>query len=169
MEKRGESKENFGLFYECYQSLDTHYQNRWLRTSLKRQFSTTQPRCLKGRPTLRQQIFPRLWPQLFCIPLSEFIINLIKILKYKKYENVIFLSILPLCLSFFLTNCAQEDFDIPKLECTQPDLKVNQTVAQVKANANAIVAQYPFEDIIEAYVVSSDEGGNFSKALVFKR
>ncbi len=70
--------------------------------------------------------------------------------------------------SFFLTNCAQEDFDIPKLECTQPDLKVNQTVAQVKANANAIVAQYPFEDIIEAYVVSSDEGGNFFKSISFQ-
>lgn len=70
--------------------------------------------------------------------------------------------------SFFLTNCAQEDFDIPKLECTQPDLKVNQTVAQVKANANAIVAQYPYDDSIEAYVVSSDEGGNFFKTISFQ-
>nr|WP_315170605.1 DUF5689 domain-containing protein [uncultured Flavobacterium sp.] len=70
--------------------------------------------------------------------------------------------------SFFLTNCAQEDVDIPKLECTQPDLKVNQTVAQVKANANAIVAQYPYDDIIEAYVVSSDEGGNFFKTISFQ-
>ena len=52
----------------------------------------------------------------------------------------------------------------------QPDLKVNQTVAQgEKANTNAIVAQYPFEDIIETYVVSSDEGGIFSKPLAFKR
>ncbi|MFY8110768.1 MAG: DUF5689 domain-containing protein, partial [Flavobacterium sp.] len=70
--------------------------------------------------------------------------------------------------SFFLTNCAQEDFDIPKLECTQPDLKINQTVAQVKANANAIVAQYPYDDSIEAYVVSSDEGGNFFKTISFQ-
>lgn len=70
--------------------------------------------------------------------------------------------------SFFLTNCAQEDVDIPKLECIQPDLKVNQNVAQVKANANAIVAQYPYDDVIEAYVISSDEGGNFFKTICFQ-
>ncbi|MGL2992910.1 DUF5689 domain-containing protein [Flavobacterium sp. TSSA_36] len=73
-----------------------------------------------------------------------------------------------LVFSFILTNCAQEDFDIPKLACTQPDLKVNQTVAHVQTTANAIVAQYPFDDIIEAYVVSSDEGGNFFKTISFQ-
>lgn len=83
----------------------------------------------------------------------------------KRYIS--FLSIL-FVFSFFLTNCAQEDFDIPKLECTQPDLKVNQTVAQVKAQTNAIVSQYPYDDSIEAYVVSSDEGGNFFKTISFQ-
>lgn len=69
---------------------------------------------------------------------------------------------------FLFTNCTNETYEIPKLSCTQPDLKVNQTVAQVQSSANAIVAQYPFDDVIEAYVVSSDEGGNFFKSISFQ-
>lgn len=75
-------------------------------------------------------------------------------------------SLLVFC--FLLTNCTQNDFDIPKLDCKQPDLKVNQTVNKVYENANAIVAQYPFDDFIEAYVISSDEGGNFFKTISFQ-
>jgi hypothetical protein len=34
-------------------------------------------------------------------------------------------------------------------------------VAEIRTNAGAIVTQYTYDDIIEAYVVSSDENGNF--------
>lgn len=45
---------------------------------------------------------------------------------------------------------------------------VNQTVDVVRANADAVVAQYKYDDIIEAYVVSTDENGNFFKSISFQ-
>jgi hypothetical protein len=50
---------------------------------------------------------------------------------------------------------------IPRLSCNQPDLSVNKSVAEVHENAGAIVSQYTYDDVIEAYVVSTDEFGNF--------
>jgi len=75
---------------------------------------------------------------------------------------------------FFITialitaNCAKDEVAIPSLECTQANLTVNRTVAEVRTSADAIVAQYKFDDIIEAYVVSSDENGNFFKTISFQ-
>jgi hypothetical protein len=61
--------------------------------------------------------------------------------------------------------CANDATEIPKLRCTQPDFTVNKMVAEIRTNAGAIVTQYTYDDIIEAYVVSSDENGNFFKAI----
>lgn len=60
------------------------------------------------------------------------------------------------------------EVDIPKLECKQPDLIVNQTVQKVKNIAGSVPKQYGYDDTIEAYVVSSDEGGNFFKTIFFQ-
>jgi hypothetical protein len=65
-------------------------------------------------------------------------------------------------------SCVKEEFEVPKLSCTQPDLKVNRSVEEVRASTNAIVGQYKYDDIIEAYVVSSDESGNFFKSISFQ-
>jgi hypothetical protein len=65
-------------------------------------------------------------------------------------------------------SCVKEEFDVPKLICTQPDLKVNRTVEEVRASTSSIVTQYKYDDIIEAYVVSSDESGNFFKTISFQ-
>lgn len=65
-------------------------------------------------------------------------------------------------------SCTKEEFDVPKLSCNQPDLKVNRTVEEVRAVTNSIVTQYTYDDIIEAYVVSSDEEGNFFKTISFQ-
>jgi hypothetical protein len=67
-----------------------------------------------------------------------------------------------------LGSCTKEEFDVPKLTCTQSDLKVNRTVEEVRAATSSIVAQYAYDDIIEAYVVSSDESGNFFKTISFQ-
>jgi hypothetical protein len=71
-------------------------------------------------------------------------------------------------IGIVFSSCVKDDFDVPKLECTQPDLVVNQTVAEVRTNANSIVTQYRYDDIVEAYVVSSDEFGNFFKSISFQ-
>lgn len=71
-------------------------------------------------------------------------------------------------ITMIFGSCSKEDFDVPKLSCTQPDLKVNRTVQEVRAVTNSIVTQYTYDDIIEAYVVSSDEAGNFFKTISFQ-
>jgi hypothetical protein len=77
-----------------------------------------------------------------------------------------------LSLSIFLTllfaSCVQEEPALPPLECNQPYLKTNRTVAEVRDAADAIVTQYKYDDIIEAYVVSTDENGNFFKTISFQ-
>lgn len=67
-----------------------------------------------------------------------------------------------------LNGCAKEEFDVPKLACNQPDLNVNRTVEEVRAITSSIVTEYKYDDIIEAYVVSSDEEGNFFKTISFQ-
>jgi hypothetical protein len=71
-------------------------------------------------------------------------------------------------ITMILNGCTKEEFDVPKLSCNQPDLKVNRTVQEVRAVTNSIVTQYTYDDIIEAYVVSSDEEGNFFKIISFQ-
>jgi len=68
---------------------------------------------------------------------------------------------------FFFYGCNNE-VEIPKLKCTQLDLAVNQSVQKVKDLSGSVPKQYNYNDIIEAYVVSSDEGGNFFKAISFQ-
>lgn len=68
----------------------------------------------------------------------------------------------------FLGACANDEAGIPKLVCNQPDFTANKTVIDVKGTAAEIVAQYPYDDIMEAYVVSSDENGNFFKTISFQ-
>lgn len=74
-----------------------------------------------------------------------------------------FFSALLLCFS----SC-NEEVAIPKLECTLPDLTVNQNVEKVKEASSATATKYLYNDIIEAYVVSSDEGGNFFKTIAMQ-
>jgi hypothetical protein len=76
-------------------------------------------------------------------------------------------GIVALGIAMILGSCAEE-FNVPKLTCNQPDLKVNRTVEEVRAITSSIVTQYTYDDIIEAYVVSSDEAGNFFKTISFQ-
>ena len=72
-------------------------------------------------------------------------------------------------LILLFTSCIQEEpANFLPLECNQPYLTVNRTVAQVRDDADAIVTQYKYDDIIEAYVVSTDENGNFFKTISFQ-
>ncbi|HEU4788320.1 MAG TPA: DUF5689 domain-containing protein [Flavobacterium sp.] len=73
-----------------------------------------------------------------------------------------------LAVAMTFGSCVKEEFDVPKFTCTQPDLIVNRTVEEVRASTSSIVTQYTYDDIIEAYVVSSDEGGNFFKTISFQ-
>jgi hypothetical protein len=71
-------------------------------------------------------------------------------------------------IAMTFVSCTKEEFNVPKLTCNQLDLKVNRTVEEVRATTSSIVTQYTYDDIIEAYVVSSDESGNFFKTISFQ-
>ena len=67
-----------------------------------------------------------------------------------------------------LQSCINSDYyDAPDLsnECTT--LTATKTVADVKTTATTTAQEYTNDDIIEAYAVSSDEGGNFYKSISF--
>jgi hypothetical protein len=83
-------------------------------------------------------------------------------------KSQILIRVFCFVIALSTTNCVKDEVAIPSLECTQANLTVNRTVEDVRASADAIVAQYKFDDIIEAYVVSSDEHGNFFKSISFQ-
>jgi len=68
-------------------------------------------------------------------------------------------------ISLLLLCACSKEVEIPKLECTQPNLTVNQTVEKVKELSGSVPKQYSFDDVIEGYVTSTDEGGNFFKTI----
>lgn len=75
---------------------------------------------------------------------------------YKSFSALLFLLL--------FCNC-NEDIVIPKLECTQPELITNRAIEDVLKPATITATKYVYDDIIEAYVVSSDENGNFFKTI----
>lgn len=83
-------------------------------------------------------------------------------------KTLIVKSLLFIVLMLVLTSCVNDEIAAPKLICTQPELTPNKTVSDVYGVANTLVSQYKYDDIIEAYVVSSDEAGNFFKSISFQ-
>ena len=78
------------------------------------------------------------------------------------------LNFLTLTALLFLASCVNpEDYGTPDLTGQCNDLVSNVTVASVATTATAALQQYNIvnDDIIEAYVTSSDEGGNFYKSI----
>lgn len=62
------------------------------------------------------------------------------------------------------TSCVtDDDYSVPVLQCVDTTLEKTKEVSQIPASAT--VTQYLNDDVIEAYVTSSDEGGNFFKSI----
>ncbi|WP_306349520.1 DUF5689 domain-containing protein [Flavobacterium sp. '19STA2R22 D10 B1'] len=82
-------------------------------------------------------------------------------------KATIFKSLLFISLSAsVLSSCVNDDdYNIPALECTEPNLVANKTIQEIFAGAVAAPTLYSGDDIVEAYVVSSDKGGNYFKTL----
>jgi len=82
-------------------------------------------------------------------------------------KSIFYKSILFATLAFTLfSGCANDDnYDAPSAECTEPNLTANKTVQQIIAQATATPQEYTEDDVIEAYVTSSDEKGTFFKSI----
>ncbi len=68
------------------------------------------------------------------------------------------------------TSCAEDDFGVPNIECidTTNGAVATITGAEVYALANSTLKQFPTDGpelFLEAYVTSSDRGGNFFKVV----
>jgi hypothetical protein len=70
--------------------------------------------------------------------------------------------------SGLVAGCITDDnYETPIQECIEPNLTANKTVAEVLAMATSTATEYvsTTTDIIEGYVTSSDERGNFFKTV----
>ena len=65
-----------------------------------------------------------------------------------------------------MAGCVNEDdYSAPNLDCVDPGLTANKSVADVKNAATSAPVLYTADDIIEGYVTSNDEKGNFFKTV----
>ncbi len=65
------------------------------------------------------------------------------------------------------TACVNDDeYPIPNFDCTETSLVKTKEVSEIPASQT--LTQYTGDDVIEAYVTSSDEGGNFFKTISFQ-
>lgn len=68
-----------------------------------------------------------------------------------------------------LNSCVQDDdFEIPNVVCNDPSLAVTKTIQEIFDASTETATQYTFPDVIEGYVTSSDQGGNFFKTISFQ-
>jgi hypothetical protein len=71
-----------------------------------------------------------------------------------------------IAISSSLVGCINsDDYGIPNMACVEPAVTVNKTVAEVKAASTTVYTKYTANDVIEGYVTSSDERGNFFKVV----
>lgn len=72
-----------------------------------------------------------------------------------------------LALGFTVSCVNDDDYSAPNTDCVDPGLTANTSVADVKAAATSAPVQYnpTGNNIIEGYVTSNDEKGNFYKVI----
>lgn len=91
-------------------------------------------------------------------------------------KNIIKNSFIILIAIFLFSGCVNDTYDTPEFgNCVDPGLTKTKSIADIYAVAKNPVATppsvvpntptYTADDIIEGYVVSSDEGGNFYKSF----
>jgi len=91
-------------------------------------------------------------------------------------KNIFKNSFIILTAIFLFSGCVNDTYDTPKFgDCVDPGLTKTKSIADIYAVAKNPVATppsvvpntptYTADDIIEGYVVSSDEGGNFYKSF----
>ena len=82
-------------------------------------------------------------------------------------KTTILKSFLFLAISaVIMSSCVNDDdYQTPELNCVEPNLAATKTMQEVFDMASASPLLYTEDDVIEAYVVSSDQSGNFFKTI----
>ena len=82
-------------------------------------------------------------------------------------KNLIVKSVFYTFLATSFVSCVNDDdYNVPALGCTETTLVKTKEVSQIPASAT--IAQYTAYEVIEAYVTTSDEEGNFFKSISFQ-
>lgn len=79
-------------------------------------------------------------------------------------NNIKNIFILSLTLGLF-TGCVNDNFNDPTIECVEPTLVKTKEVQDIYNAATVTPTLQNTDEVIEAVVTSSDEGGNFFKTL----
>lgn len=79
-----------------------------------------------------------------------------------KYSSFFFMIL------WLFSGCVNSNFDEPVYNCVDPSLTKTKEVSEMYSLATSTTALYTQEDIVEGYVISSDEGGNFFKSIYFQ-
>ena len=97
-------------------------------------------------------------------------ISLFNLSIMKKFINLLTITVFIASITF--TGCVRETFKDPNLNnCDSPSLTKTKEVAAIYLNpaiASNATAAYTADDIIEGYVVSSDQSGNFYTTLIIQ-
>ncbi len=84
-------------------------------------------------------------------------------------KNIFLKTILLLTIAISFTGCVTDDkYSTPNPALVTYTFTPTKTVAEINAAATGTAVQYTADDIIEAYVTSSDEKGNFYKSISFQ-
>ena len=75
------------------------------------------------------------------------------------------LKLYSFCALISLMSCVKSEGFEPLSEACNDQLVANKTVQDIYNNSTSVATQYTEEGIIEGYIVSSDQGGNFFKTL----
>ena len=76
--------------------------------------------------------------------------------------NMVLIGLTAFCSSY---SCVKgDDFKIPEANCSE-NVVANKTVTDIFGVATSTATRYSADDIIEGYVCSSDQGGNFFKSI----
>ena len=82
-----------------------------------------------------------------------------------KKGNIFFnYLILFICFCTIYSCVKSDDFDTPDIICND-NLTVTKTVSDIFNIATTTATKYAFDDVIEGYIVSSDQNGNFFKNI----
>ena len=76
--------------------------------------------------------------------------------------------VLTLSLAFFASCVNDKEYESLKNDVVTYDLIANKTVTEIIATPTGFAAPYAADDIVEAYVTSSDESGNFYNTICFQ-
>ncbi len=74
-----------------------------------------------------------------------------------------------LFVSVFYSCVHDDDYEIPNIEnCNEVAIPVTKTIQEIYDTSTSAVTQYSNSDVLEAYVTSNDQAGNFFKRLHFQ-